>query len=892
MPQPLPPEPYLELKTELLPFGASGGSAEIVFSTNEAWHVVTETAPGDDGGWFSVGPLSGDAGEDMTVTVDVGANELYEPRGFTVVIRSESLEAKIEAVQLKKNVILLGDNRVEVSSGEQMLSVEVRSNVEYGIEIREGTEWISEAPSVRSGGLKTGEHVFSIAANPSDAEREGVIIFRDKGSDLSDELRVVQAGWVDPDPQRTALAAIYDAAGGSGWTRSNNWCTDKPLGEWYGVETDDGGNVTALRLADNGLSGTVSDKIASLVRLRHLDLSRNSLRGEISTNVAGKMVSSLDGLTELDTIDLSHNLLEGYVPDNWGDLPRLAYVNLSFNRIKSWFPYWEGLYENGRTADLILNNNGFYGDIPAYFQNLPDWDRLALQVIRQDYEGGGLDYDRDIHLPDFTFTDLRDGSRKSIRDVYGAGKMTMLFNWDPTQPESEALARTDIRRFHTLFGAQGFSVVAIIPEGDEYREAAERYVRGHDVPWAVVGDYADAGGRRIVLPAYPYPSYLLLDGTGRVMYDIFEGTHCSTNIPGEPSTVDFTARPFQHTDWLGKVFEITFGDSEYESTDYSMDKRYETLQTATRGQGVNIVLIGDAFTDIDMETGFYRQVMEFAMESFFALEPYKSYREYFNIYMVYAVSRDSYIRKSGGSTALGVKPDSGPGGIDCYEAVLRRLPHYYYLPVAPGVKVSAVGVIVNNFMGGLAYLQSEVMGPNYGFSGYSYGGRERSRGVFVHETAGHAFGLLGDEYEDSEDNPLTGEITESEKSRLRTAQNKGWFLNLSLRADPEQVYWSHLIGHPRYPYVGIYEGGYYFNFGVWRSEYESIMRSLSNIPYFNAIGRELIVRRIMELAGEEYSFENFLAKDSDEGRLGPNRQGTRPENGRTPYRHWPPVMAP
>lgn len=63
-------------------------------------------------------------------------------------------------------------------------------------------------------------------------------MFKDKASDLFDELTVVQAAWDDPDPERSALRAFYDAAEGGGWTHRENWCSDKPLGEWYGVETD------------------------------------------------------------------------------------------------------------------------------------------------------------------------------------------------------------------------------------------------------------------------------------------------------------------------------------------------------------------------------------------------------------------------------------------------------------------------------------------------------------------------------------------------------------------------------------------------------------------------------------------------------------------------------
>ena len=194
-------------------------------------------------------------------------------------------------------------------------------------------------------------------------------MFKDKASDLFDELTVVQAAWDDPDPERSALRAFYDAAEGGGWTHRENWCSDKPLGEWYGVETDAEGHVTALRLAKNNLAGTVSWEIAKLTKLRHLDLSWNALEGPISVNDGkGHSITCLDDLIELETIDLSHNCIEGgYLPD-WAKLNRLQYINLSFNKITSWVATWAHLFQSGRPIDLILNNNYLYGKIPDVIQ--------------------------------------------------------------------------------------------------------------------------------------------------------------------------------------------------------------------------------------------------------------------------------------------------------------------------------------------------------------------------------------------------------------------------------------------------------------------------------------------------------------------------------------------
>ena len=56
---------------------------------------------------------------------------------------------------------------------------------------------------------------------------------------------------------REALVALYNATGGENWNISVNWLSDAPLGEWYGVTTNNDGRVTVLQLVEKGLSGEI-----------------------------------------------------------------------------------------------------------------------------------------------------------------------------------------------------------------------------------------------------------------------------------------------------------------------------------------------------------------------------------------------------------------------------------------------------------------------------------------------------------------------------------------------------------------------------------------------------------------------------------------------------------
>lgn len=879
-----PTRPYLTIDSDVLPIAACGGEAILRLSTNEAWSLEAFAAEdrGDD--WFRISPTQGDAGEEIAVTLRVDENETYVGRSITLTVRTVSLEKSTTVTQLKRNAIIAGENRYELTSEEQILAVEIQANVAYDVEVAAGSEWLSAAMDTRTEpGLTASERRFAVAANLEPQARTATVVFKDLAGELSDEITVVQAAWEDPNPERTALEAIYREADGSGWTHSDNWCSDRPLDEWYGIATDAEGYVTELRLPHNNLRGAIAHEIANLQHLRILDMSYNELDCdliyELPLEYKEASKCDLDDLKELEEIDLSHNRLKSAdgATLKLTDMPSLRKVDLSYNQLNCWvsYPIWAPLFENGRTVDLIFNGNQMYGDVAECIMNHPEWDRLAMQLVRQNYPNT-ISYAKEIHVPDFTFTDLRTGARESIRAVCGANELTMLLAWDPTDEGSCRFAERSVYRYHTLYGAQGFAVVAIIPEGEEYRQAAEQYLASHEVAWPVVADYADVRGRRLVLPMEPYPSYLIFDREGVLKDDIHNGARADEPIDDEPYTFDLVNREFQYANYMNEYCYKVFGNCTYESRDYSMDKRTEQLQAATKGNGINIVLIGDVFTDVDIETGFYHDVMLFAMESFFSIEPTKTYRDYFNVYMVYAVSKKRQIGKMyvTDSALWTIEDENTNSKISASPFMVEK----YAEVVKDQFGEKFPSVIVNARNTAVTYLTTSTKFTPY--SGFPNNDRTTFRYHFLHESVGHAFGLLGDEYF-----RLDEQISESDKQDLRSHQRDGCFLNLSLTNDGSVVPWAHLIGHPRYPEVGIYAGGYCFPSGVWRSESDGIMNH-SESGYFNTFCRELLVKRILTLAGEEYTFEKFLEKDVPPTRaeLDTRVLLTSPE-----YRHCPPI---
>ena len=84
------------------------------------------------------------------------------------------------------------------------------------------------------------------------------------------------------EPDRNALKAVYKGAIGDGWSNNENWLTDAPLDDWYGVSADAADVVPGLELPHNGLSGVLAPEIANLLYLATLVLDGNpGLGGEV-----------------------------------------------------------------------------------------------------------------------------------------------------------------------------------------------------------------------------------------------------------------------------------------------------------------------------------------------------------------------------------------------------------------------------------------------------------------------------------------------------------------------------------------------------------------------------------------------------------------------------------
>ncbi|MCC8172785.1 MAG: M64 family metallo-endopeptidase [Parabacteroides sp.] len=314
----------------------------------------------------------------------------------------------------------------------------------------------------------------------------------------------------------------------------------------------------------------------------------------------------------------------------------------------------------------------------------------------------------------------------------------------------------------------------------------------------------------------------------------------------------------------------------------------------TKGNGVNVILMGDGFTKSDLElNGTYKTAMVQAAGYFFSIEPFRSYQEYFDVDMIAVESPESGVNDSATpsapviNNALGSSIGKGTSitwnADQCAQYIISAFPQFKHGTLSDGSLYIDEEILVILVLNTPRYAGTTSLYNN----GYCVAACPMStgaapydfEGLVHHEAGGHGFGLFEDEYVYSEN----ATIPYTHIAQIKQWQQAGFYQNVDFTANTAQIRWKDFIGPATYSYVGAYEGACTYGLGVWRPEEISCMDY--NIPYFSAPCRMYITNRILRLAGKlELSFAGFAAAD----RVTPP---SKTKNG-VPYRTMPPLGRP
>ena len=349
--------------------------------------------------------------------------------------------------------------------------------------------------------------------------------------------------------------------------------------------------------------------------------------------------------------------------------------------------------------------------------------------------------------------------------------------------------------------------------------------------------------------------------------------------------------------WKGKLtvdspFTLTGGhchsltiSSGWESSSVT-DGEVIVLQEAETQTNLDLVIMGDGFIEEDFEGGdnsTYMNIMKNAANQFFDAEPYRYLRQFFNVYVVNAISpqrTDATVTGANGAqnntTNTLFKVEFTPNSTRVSgdnETVLQ----YAYKAItganADDRKDNVTVIVVAN----LECRSGTCWNWWYGDTGLDYPisfavayfglgtTPEEGNQLVRHETAGHGFGKLADEYK-YDDKPFTGT---SLWDKLASEQAANVYLNVDKYVSQsikdqygvtldlttkDNVLWHDLFGtannYEQTENLGVYEGGYVYATGFCRPTEDgrnSIM--YMNTGIFNAVCRRIILHRANSLMG-------------------------------------------
>ncbi|WP_157252663.1 M64 family metallopeptidase [Nonomuraea typhae] len=256
--------------------------------------------------------------------------------------------------------------------------------------------------------------------------------------------------------------------------------------------------------------------------------------------------------------------------------------------------------------------------------------------------------------------------------------------------------------------------------------------------------------------------------------------------------------------------------------------------TGDPGKRFNLILLGDGYTQA--EQAAFKSDVDRHLNVMWSIEPFKSYRNYINVYRVDIVSGESGISCDPDLTSPRKNTPLRMGFWgQCNPQSVQRL------ITMDNAAATRYANLVTGTTSGNRQILALGNSKTYGGAGGSYatasGSNAMSALISPHEL-GHSLGGLQDEYDYYQRGVPGGAYTGPEPASAHHT-----LLTERQMLDQRRKWWRWLgeeseSGGP----IARFEGGLYASTGVWRPSRHSMMKSLGY--YFDQVSREVMVQRI------------------------------------------------
>ena len=325
---------------------------------------------------------------------------------------------------------------------------------------------------------------------------------------------------------------------------------------------------------------------------------------------------------------------------------------------------------------------------------------------------------------------------------------------------------------------------------------------------------------------------------------------------------------------------LNLGTIQVDSDDYTNGVALQYASNESQ-HPVSWVVIPEGFTR-DQLADYHSRATEM-LDFIFNVEPFKQYKDFFNITILDAASEEEGADVTDTNKLVNTFFDAG-WALNSFNNMKANSQRVFSFVEAHNpdilsrkVSIDETGIIMvinDSRYAGISFYWS--YGKSYAMvpvtqrsddDNLKWSGNGNSwvtcEGTWLntalHEAGGHMFGRLADEYIGSA--TYTGTTI--------PGHNLPVPYGLNVTADKENnLLWSDFIPNNqgtkqagKFLHVGTYEGGYgSYGKGIWRSEEVSCMDD--NRPYFSAWQRYLIAKRIHDLAQKPFTYDDFIADDS------------------------------
>ena len=796
----------------------------------------------------------------------VDKNESYETRTAEILFTNneDNLSESVTVTQMPQGALIVAQDEYVFSNHADVLVIQTETNVD--LETSVDVDWIEFLYSVNPRSMHTTNVVFSIHENAGGEERSGTITIR--AGEACKTIKVTQRSNEEQlANERAALMEFYYSTNGPNWKNNRNWGSDKPLNDWYGLSVNMDGTVSSISLNENNLNGTIPESFGVFQNLEMLLLQKNRLSGSIpesignlkklrilllgTNSLSGSIPESIGNLTEMQDLQLYQNHLTGPIPEGFVNMTRMRYLRLEENHLSGCIPEYignltemvsmrfdhndlsgslpESICKMTKLDYFVLDyNDGITGPLPEDIGNMTNLSKIYIQYCPK-FSG---------HIPESicNLTNLEilglSGCNLSGELPRNIGNLTKLKDFRMCSNSISGTLPESIGNLHNLntLMIRWNSLSGDLPESiGNMRNLQYLYLSGNRLTGGIPDGFINLS------------NLILLDVSGNCM----NGT--------------VSAQMLQSEWWQNLLISVAqrqgYGlnfEGAYISSDFSQNGKLTLLQSHTKGKGIKLLITGEGFSDRKIADGTFAAHARQAMDYFFEKEPYTSFRDYFDVYILNAVSRTEIV---GLETAFDVVVYDDKYVWDPDEVrsfVQNSIPEFNQKDMS-----ALTVIVILNENAGINRVNCTMYDD--GFAAGLCTVSSAMKYEVNHEIGGHGFGKLADEYWDDDKYGTRF----SYYDWLDERHYMGYYLNADYQNDPQMIYWKDFIGNTDYAVenIGIYEGGLGdYTYGIYRPTENSIMRTDSNGEY-NAPSRWAIYQRIKWLSGENCSFEEFLEYD-------------------------------